>query len=189
MKLCVVIPTIRGREDHFARCEKAYRDTTPEPVLFLVVRDARNWPAACNTGTAWALSHDDVDTVHYTADDLEPQPGWYEAAADALETGVCPAPFDFDGSLRSPQERPYQLVSFSRVPTLRREWAEQVGPWPEIDYYADCWLGDKLMTMQVPSRIIGGYRFTHHWAQVGRLDSPDRLEVAERLYKEELSKL
>lgn len=185
-----MIPTITGREDHFVRCEAAYAQTCPEPVVYVVVRDEPSWPAACNEATRRILGAQlDVDAVHYTADDLEPQHGWFEAAQVALESGVCPAPEDFDGSLRSPGEAVGETVAFSRIPTLTLEQADAVGPWPEIVYFADCWLGVKLAGMGVESKITAGYRFKHHWAQVGRIDDEARVAEAWDLYTRAIEKV
>ena len=70
------------------------------------------------------------------------------------------------------------LVHFTRVPILRRDQYERIGPWPEIDYYADIWLSEKARTLGIRTRILYSYRFVHHWSQVGRVDTPERMDAA-----------
>lgn len=230
----VIIPTIQGREDHFARCYHAYAATLVGYSFELVwVVDWPNWPAACNEGFRriregeGATKPDSPEhLIHYTADDLVPHPGWFEAACLELCEGwakrptisgetfgtvqeetwdrqpFVPAPYLYDADLEAglmtdrwisevAEGDHGTLVAFSRIPTLTFAQAERVGPWPEIDYYADCWLGEIMAAWSPPirARKSRDYAFTHHWAQVGRLDSPERMAEAERLYALELQKL
>lgn len=195
MKVAVVLPTIRGREAMFARVEKAYRDTTPAPVLYVVVRDEPNWPAACNAGTARALEQG-VDAIFYGADDLVPLAGWYEAMVRCLEVGWLPAPeavYDAPGCGRNvdgleplkidDDGPPGATTFFSRVPAVRAEWARELGAWPDMDYYADLWLSVAARRLLgVETVVVTGYRFVHYWNQTGRLDTDERLQESWRRY-------
>ncbi len=181
LKLGVVVPTIRGREESLARTLAAYEATLAgADYELLTVHDRPFWPVACNEGTAALL--DRCDLIHYGADDLVPLDGWLEAALPVLADGELPAPqvWDFfwnDGPAHS------QTIDgpvggecrFTRVPILTQAMAEAIGPWPEIAYFADCWVSDKARVLGWPTRVTEGYSFVHHWSQIGRLDGDARL--------------
>ena len=187
VRVGVVVPTIRGREASLRRTLDAYRETLAGvDYELLVLHDRRFWPVACNEGTrALAAS---VDVIHYGADDLVPEPGWLGAALPVLEAGELPAPrvWDFYRTEAGAQSQLIDgpvgaLCNFTRVPILTSRMAEAIGPWPEIAYFADCWLSDAARARGWPTRVTEGYDFVHHWSQVGRLDGDPMLMEEARL--------
>jgi hypothetical protein len=177
MKLSVVIPTISGREEHLARCISAYQATSPDAEL-VVVEDENSWPAACNEGYRQSKG----DIVHFTADDLEPLPSWWQEVTAALETeDILPAAkvLNADGSWDNEGDGPDGgHPHFTRVPIMRRDQWERIGEWPEFNYVADVWVSEKGRTLGIETRMFYSYAFVHHWAQVGRRDGPQDMADA-----------
>lgn len=180
--LSIVVPTISGREESYARCIGAYRKTMPEDAEIVTVRDWPNWPAACNEG----YSRAEGDFLHFTADDLEPLPGWWQEALSWVQIhDELPAPkvmnHSPDGVWDNAVDGPDKHVPhFTRIPLMSRSQYERIGAWPEIDYGADVWLSEKGRTLGIETRMIHSYAFVHHWEQVGRIDTPERLAKSER---------
>lgn len=185
--LSIVIPTITGREDSYARCLFAYGACgLPDDVEVITVRDERNWPTACNVGYREAKG----DVIHFTADDLEPLPGWWqEAMAWCQWHDELPAPkvmnYSADGEWDNAVDGPDKgIPHFTRIPMMTRSQYERIGPWPEIDYCADVWLSEKARTLGIETRMIHSYAFVHHWEQIGRISTPERLAESERQLNE-----
>lgn len=182
-RLSVVIPTISGREESLARTVAAYENTLKKKSHeLIVVKDESSWPRACNEG--YARSSGDI--VHFTADDLVPEADWYrEVCAWLKNVDELPAAkvYDFGpgGSRRfsnAVDGSDLELVHFTRVPIMRRDQWERIGPWPEITYFADIWLSEKARTIGIRTRMFYSYVFFHHWSQIGRVDSKVNLDAA-----------
>jgi hypothetical protein len=185
VKLSVVIPTITGREDHVANTIDAYATTAPDAEL-VVVKDKTSWPAACNEGYRQSTG----GIVHFTADDLEPLPGWWQEVTAALETeDILPAAKvmnhaadgEWDNAVDGPDGG---YPHFTRVPIMRRDQYERIGEWPEFNYVADVWVSEKGRTLGIPTRMFHSYAFVHHWAQHGRQDGAHEMAVAEHALAE-----
>lgn len=180
--LSIVIPTITGREASYERCVWAYEDTVPLGSEIITVKDEANWPSACNEGFRRAQG----DRLHFTADDLEPLPDWWKEALPWLdEHDELPAPkvlnHSPDGVWDNAIDGPDGAVPhFTRIPLMTRSQYERIGPWPEIDYGADVWLSEKGRMLGIETRMFHSYAFVHHWEQVGRLDTPERLAHSDR---------
>ena len=192
MKLSIIVPTISGREDSLAMVLAAYRERTPGEIEIVTPKDYPCWPAACNAGRLLVSG----DVIHFGADDLEPMAGWSEPMFACLAEGEIPAPqlWDFAWSDTPPVNEkadgpPGTVTVFTRVPSLTREMAETIGPWPIIDYYSDNWVSDAGRHHGYPTRVIAGYRFVHHWSQVGRLDAGDWVSRSIGAYNAERAKL
>jgi hypothetical protein len=178
--ISVVVPTIAGREAWLERCWAAYEAHSGGVELELLVE--RDHPAC---GLAWAAGGAVAtgDFIHFSADDLEPHEGWWQAAVVSCERGQLPCPrvLNTDGTLQScgewGQEMPEGSVTYiARVPFLSREQWE-LGGWifPE-HYYTDnaiAWRGSQLGIDTVVCRECV---FTHHFAPEGRLGY-DRMEA------------
>lgn len=183
--ISVVIPTITGREKSLARCKRSYRKTSPPDTQLIVVKDEPSWPAACNLGAKQATG----DILHFTADDLEPLPGWWQGALAWLNTyDELPAPRVFnhsaDGVWDNAIDGPDKAVpQFTRIPIMTRDQYERIGPWPEYNYVADIWLSEKARRLGIETRMIHSYAFVHHWEQTGRVDSPEELAKASNRLK------
>jgi len=193
MRISVIIPTIDGREESFARMVQAYRERTPgHEIEIIAPRNYPNWPAGCNVGQEQATG----EVFAFGSDDLEPLDGWADAMLRAFAAGEIPAPqvWDFVKSDRPPVNQaadgpPGSVPLFTRVVALTRQMAERIGPWPEIDYYADNWVSDKGRSLGYETRVTEGYAFVHHWHQHGRLDGGNWQARSVPRYNEERAKL
>lgn len=201
MRLSIIHPTITGREESLERMLEAYRQRTDGfDVEYITVKDFPNWPAGVNAGSKLASG----DVWFYGADDVEPLEGWADAMMRTISAGEVPAGYYWDhpqGAVEpcgyTPSGAPVNAVDgppgsvpvFSRGPALTRALAERVGPWPEIDYYADNWVSDKVRTLGVEVRMTAGMHFVHHWHPVGRLDHGNWVARNKPLYNAERAKL
>ena len=192
MKISVIMPTISGREESLARMVAAYHERTPHELEIINPKDYPSWPAGCNAGQLRATG----DVLHFASDDLEPLEGWATAMLESLRADEIPAPqlWDFAWSAKAPVNAaadgpPGVITAFSRVPSLTWEMADAIGPWPEMAYYADNWVSDKARILGWETRVMGDYRFVHHWHQTGRLDKGDWVGRNKPLYNAERAKL
>ena len=183
-ELTVVVPTITGREESLQRTLDSY-EATLEGVdsEIVVIQDAPTWPDACNLGFKKA----EGDVIHFTADDLEALPGWWDHASKALQErpNELPAPrvYDFlpppEGRWMNEEDGPDGAIPlFTRIPIFTREQGEKIGPWPAIVYYADYWVSEKARTLGIETHMVHGYDFVHHWCQIGRVDSKENMDLA-----------
>lgn len=180
--LSVVVPTITGREESLARTLDSYEKTL-EGVEheIIVVKDEPTWPRACNVGYIQSVG----DIIHWTADDLEALPGWYDDVPAFLEKDELPAPavYDYreDGKFSNAEDGGDGATTwFTRIPVCRRDQAERIGLWPEIIYYADVWFSEKARAIGIETRMLYSYRFVHHWCGIGRVDSAKNLDQSGR---------
>lgn len=194
VRLGIVIPTIAGREESLGRTISAYMASSGDGAVLEVIKNQPSWPAACNVGRRALAGRADI--LHFGADDLVPQPGWLEPCLPVLEAGELPAPRVWNHEREGiPWSEPLDgepgsLTDFTRVPILTAAMAEQIGDWPEIVYYADCWVSAKARSLGWPTRVVAGYDFVHHWHPVGRLDGDvAALEAARDFYLVEVERL
>lgn len=183
--ISVVVPTISGREDTFARCVESYERTLDgEEFEIVVVKDMKNWPTACNA----AYKKTKGDIIHFTADDLEAVDGWHVEAIKSLKArDELPAPRVYDHELNGHFHNEVdgvdgQLTRFTRIPICTRDQYERIGIWPDMDYNSDIWFSERGRILGIETRMIYSYTFIHHWSGVGRLDSEEQLAEAHRLY-------
>lgn len=181
--LSVVIPTLTGREQSLARAIKGYeRVLAGREWELIVIEDRPTWPHACNEGFHAANG----DVLHFSADDLEPLPGAFDEVLPWLEThDELPAPRCMnhapDGVFDNAEDGPDGAITwFTRIPLLRRDQYERIGPWPEFNYVADIWLSEKARTLGIETRIFYSYAFVHYWEQVGRKEDAPTLALARR---------
>jgi hypothetical protein len=180
--ISVVIPTIEGRGESLSRAIASYEDTLAgESHEILIIQDAPTWPSACNLGFERA----EGDVIHFSADDLEALPGWWEEAIDVLDRDELPAPVVLNHSVDGEWDNRHDgadgaLTHFTRIPMMTRSQYERVGPWPEFQYVADVWVSERARTLGIQTRMVHSYRFVHHWEQVGRDGSPEVLALADR---------
>lgn len=181
--LVVAIPTVTGREAHLERCGHAYHETTPTDVRLklVVVRDRSTCGEVWNESAEIALEGAQAPNftpvyLHCTADDLEPLPGWYEAAVGVVESGGTPSALIYtarpgqsdvveshgDWGVRYPAR---QVTSMSRIPFCR---AEQWIPIPPIHYFSDNAFSSAMFTQGIPIVADPGFAFRHWWAQEAR---------------------
>ena len=114
-----------------------------------------------------------------------PLTGWWNEALPWLdEHDELPAPkvfnYSADGEWDNAIDGPDGgTPHFTRIPLMTRSQWERIGPWPEIDYGADVWLSERGRTLGIETRMFHSYAFVHHWNQVGRIDTPERLRHSE----------
>lgn len=172
-RIAVVIPTITGREDHYERCVRAYQNTTAGEVdiQLITVLDQPTCADGWNIGAGLARA----PYLHFAADDLEPHPGWWVPAIEAVDEGLMPAPriVNADGTLDYCGEHgvelpDWRMVQMSVIPFFTAEQWNRIGPCLPIHYFSDNYLSWRAAKAGHPTVVRRGYAFTHHWAQVGR---------------------
>jgi hypothetical protein len=170
--ISVVVPTIVGREEHYARCVAAYERTVPADDLQLItMRDFPTCGEAWNAGAAQATG----DYIHFSADDLEPHDGWWQPAVEAVEAGYLPAPrivnasgkLDYCG-VHGREMADWMLVRMSVIPFFTAAQWKVIGPVLPIHYFSDNYLSWQGALAGFPTVVRRGFEFTHHWAQSGR---------------------
>jgi hypothetical protein len=168
--ISVVVPTIAGREHWLERCLAAYRRHGGE-LEIIVVRDA----PAC--GVAWQEGAEQArgEYVHFSADDLEPFAGWWQAAVATVDAGFVPAPriLNADGTLQSCGEWAVlqddgAQTDMTRIPFLSRAQWDLVAPMIPLHYYTDNWVSHRARSHGVETRVVHAYAFVHHFAPEGR---------------------
>lgn len=180
--ISIILPTISGREASLARALAAYREHTTNPYEFVIVHDQPSWSTACNVGYARAAG----EILHFSADDLEPLPGWDIEAVEWLGNhDELPAPvclnFSADGKWDNEMDGPDKAVThFTRIPIMRQDQHQRIGLWPRENYVADIWVSEKAKSLGILTRMIHSYRFIHHWEQTGRDDGPEVQAKAQR---------
>lgn len=160
MKVSVIIPTVTGREASLQRTIDGYRATATAQLELLVVRDRPSCGHAWNEAAAAASG----EYLHVTADDLVPHPGWLDAALVCLEDGAVPSPWldlpwgGTDGEV-GPDGGDARMTP---LPFLRtHDWPGL----PDIGYWSDYAVSDRLLKDGHRIRWCHGYRFTHHRVQ------------------------
>lgn len=175
--IAVVIPTIPGREALFERTVAAYKATAD--VTILVVRNRPTIGEAWNDGAQAALEAD-AKYLHLSADDVEPHPGWADAAIASVEAGGYPSPriLNADGSLHScgtmgggmlmPECADFTPCASSPFPFMALDAWHDVGPCPPIHYYADDYLGWSVRRTGREVEVRRDYLLTHLEGTAGR---------------------
>jgi hypothetical protein len=172
----VVIPTIKGREAWLETCVAAYETTCPGAEV-VIIRDRASCGEAWIEGAAKATGQ----YLHFTADDLVPQPGWWQAAVEVADAGGIPAANVL--TAKGPQGwlpdstmwSPVAFVSDEEtrnilVPFLSREQFE-LGDWLlPIHYGSDDWVTFLAERRGILTPYTPEYLFTHGAAPEGRLD-------------------
>jgi hypothetical protein len=166
--ISVVLPTIDGREDHLARSRAAY-EATLRGVTDVEILVIRNQPAC---GIAWQLGAERATQpyLHFTADDLVPHEGWWQAAVATADRGDVPAPLvrGPDGGV---EELGPETLGCTRIPFCSREQWQRIGPMVPLHYYTDNWFSFRALRAGLRIADVPAYAFTHNWAQAGRLDA------------------
>lgn len=172
--ISIVCPSIQGREAWLERCHDSYCETTPD-FEFIVMRD---YPT-CNQGWNAGLEEAKGDFLHLTADDIEAQPGWWEAATEWVGKGYLPAPriLNSDGSLQSCGDTAEETdtgtwTELTRVPFFSREQMDEYGIYPIIPtmYFGDSWVSYRARLNGCETVVVREMQFIHSFANVGRKD-------------------
>jgi hypothetical protein len=169
--ISVIVPTIQGREHHLDGCKVAYAAHTEDYEL-IVVRDEPTCGIAWQAGADLAVG----DYLHFSADDINPRAGWWQAAIETVGQGDLPAGpvFATDGSLQScggswgELEPDGAETAFTRVPFMSREQWAKVGPMIPTHYFTDNWVTFRGAQAGIRTVVNHGYAFTHHHVMEGR---------------------
>jgi hypothetical protein len=188
--MLIIVPTVSGREESLKQTLEGYSRTIPDDTFVRVEYGHPTCGEAWNQGvTTWSQDLN-VTMIHLTADDIVPEPGWYEAAVETLRRGVMPAPKVYspsnpgqasfghmgDGQLMHIDETPDRTpCRTSVIPTLWREWWRPCLP---IHYYSDDWMSLVVRHQAVPIETVKEYAFTHGFADGGA--RPDMYERIRR---------
>jgi hypothetical protein len=193
--ISVIMPTVPGREEIYARCRDAYLEhgCGPHRLEFITEHDhpavGYGWQAGAEKATG--------DFLHFTNDDCEPHPGWWEPAVEAVQRGFIPAPqvYGPEGDPQAPPQwgvvspdwTPLPPQNAAVIPFLSRAQWEKVQPLALIHYYADDWITYRARVAGWPCMLRTGYSFIHHWAQVRRgagMTQDERMAHDRRLYEQ-----
>lgn len=178
--LVVALPTVDGRESFLERAELALHETVP-PDVRLIIDVQKNRPTCgevWNTVAERAQAFETDGPVHLLclADDLEPLPGWYQAAVRHTEWGATPSALIWthregeadvveshgDWGIRYPHA---QVTSMSRIPFCK---ASQWIPIPPIHYFSDNAFSSAMTAQGIAIVAEPEFVFRHWWAAAGR---------------------
>lgn len=160
-RVSIVIPTVTGREKSLERCVDSYKATLDgHTAEFIIVRDRPTCGQAWSDGAEAATG----EYLHITADDLEAKPGWLTAALDCLASSAIPSPIlELPGGGYDGDVLPDGVAArMTPLPFIRTEW------WPgcpDIHYWSDFLVSDRLLAQRRRIRWCHGYRFVHHRQQ------------------------
>jgi hypothetical protein len=125
-----------------------------------------------NCGTGWQAGAEQAtgDYLHLTADDIEPLPGWWQAAILMVDRGFLPGAHVWrpDGSLESAVKweqdgYPDDPCDLCRIPFCSMKQWEKIGPMIPVQYYSDNWFTDRAkVLLNMDTRLAPGYDFVHH---------------------------
>lgn len=176
-RLSIILPTIAGREELLDLTTAAYDQTVADPAEIVVVSERPTIGEAWNAGMIEA----EGEYVLLGADDLVPFPGAVEAAIEAAERGVYPAPWITrpDGSteasgsmgggmLLGAATPDGTICNSSPIPFFARSLWDAIGTSLPIHYYADDYLAWRARGAGLEIEVVSDYRFTHLEGTVGR---------------------
>lgn len=175
----VIIPTVVGREASLDRCLVAYANNSVYEVRPFIIRDKPTCGIAWNVGADLADVNQPVISpatyIHFSADDLEPLPGWDRAAVRAVEEGFYPAAlvqlpdgrgqYWGDHQAAIPDRTP---VNAGYVPFMSWPMWNKIGPSLNIHYGTDNWLSWKAERAGFKNVYVEGFAFKHHSEPAGR---------------------
>jgi len=189
MTISVVIPTIRGREELCERTVGAFRATVdPDELQIITVRERNCIGTAWNDGADFA----EGEYIMLAADDVLPYPGWADAARQAADSSVYPAPLidNMDGSVLATGSMgggwimtdcaDCAPVVSSQFPFFRSYVWKELGPCLDIHYFADDYLAARARALGMVVQYRAGYRLRHMTGTVGR-DSMLQRSMTDRL--------
>lgn len=181
--LSVIVPTVTGREEWLAKCLAAYDEAweaDPSQMEVIVVKDERSCGEAWIKGAKKARGQ----YIHFTADDLLPEPGYFEAARAASDDGCIPVANVLTAMTDTGEwieESTMQTMCYLQgggaalnvlVPFFSRAIFELDDEWlAPIHYGSDDWVSFLADRLGILCPFIADYRFGHGAAPEGRLHS------------------
>jgi hypothetical protein len=165
-KVSVVIPTIQGREELLANSIRAYEETSNDSCEVIIVSNRPTCGIAWQEGSEQATG----DYLHFSADDIEPLPGWLEAACaavDALQVIPSPRVLRPDGTLEScvrweTEGENGDEPDICRIPFMSMAQWEQFAPMIPLHYYTDNWFTYQARKAGYRVEVCRDYAFVHH---------------------------
>ncbi len=193
MTISVVVPTIKGRESLCEKTIASFRATVASDELqIIIVKNRKSIGAAWNDGADAA----EGDYLMLAADDVVVHPGWAEAAIEAAERSLYPAPLiqKLDGSTLATGSMgggwlltdcaDYAPVVSSQFPFFSRYVWQELGPCLDIHYFADDYLAARARWLGMSVVYREPYRITHLEGVAGR-DDMVRRSMTDRLQFEQ----
>ncbi len=174
----ICVPTITGREESFQRTVDGYKDTvdgSEHNVALVTVLDQPTWGAGVEACMAAVHEqHPEATIIHFSADDLVPEPGWLDVAVETVNETICPAPvLDTFGVINyghppTPDMTDWKVSQTSVIPTIRASWWKLIAPMFVGQYFTDDFISLKLRMHGIDTKGRTGYRFKHFHENVGR---------------------
>lgn len=170
--ISVIVPTIEGREDHFERFKESYARTLADDGIKLDLCVGYGLET-CGLGWHVAAQEAQGDYLHFTCDDIEPQPGWGPAGINALGRKIIPAPRMVNAGTGNLESFPQwgaehadgTYAGMSCLPMITREmWETVVPPLLTCHYFTDNWISYRAAMAGYDAKVINAYGFKHHWA-------------------------
>lgn len=184
--ISIVIPTIKGRERHYQRAWRAYEERTEAEHEILTLRNFDGCGKAWNAGMGLARG----EFIHFSADDLEPMPGWDQAALKIYAEGALPSPVTLDpqGRVESAGGHWDRLpgngaitLGTCTIPFFPASAWPDIGPIIEAHYFTDNYFTDRARAAGFEFLVSWRYVFKHHWAKEGR-DEARRMAADREIY-------
>lgn len=185
-KLGVVVPTVDERKASLTRTLDAYRQRAEEErfdIRFAVVRNRSH------IGTAWTEGADALvrelgedGILHLSADDVTPEEGALTAAASAAQfESIYPSPLIWnpDGTVHTAgtlghgwrmqhnTETRFECAA-SPFPIMQAKLWREIGPVPNVHYYADDYLGWRARWAGVVPTFVPEYALVHDEPDVAK---------------------
>ena len=184
--ISIVIPTIDGREDYFARCIESYEKNTQYEYEFIILRNRKCCGVGWNEGASLAKGK----YIHLTCDDQEAVAGWDTTAVETVENGFMPScivhyPEQNYTHYRYPGKADWEQVPMSTIPFFSAEMWKKIGPTIPMQYYIDDFIGWMGEIHGIPTVMRHGYQFNHYMAQYKRgagLPEGERMVHDQRYY-------
>jgi hypothetical protein len=177
MNIAIAIPTIEGREESLQRTIEAYRETvegSEHRVTLTLAKDMPTWGAGLAECMRSIADIPDTHVVHFTNDDIVPEPGWLEAGLEVIEKGMMPAALiETDGQIAyghppTPDMSDWKPSRTSTIPMIKVQWWDHIAPMLETQYWSDDYISLKLRMHGIETVARLGYRFRHFHENVGR---------------------
>jgi GT2 family glycosyltransferase len=177
--ISVIIPTIDSRREYLRQCLAAYDKTTREREFIVIENES-----CC--GDAWCKGAERAtgDYLHFSADDLIPHTGWWQAGVEVIERGNVPAPAVYKESATAGKIGALESVggywvgypedgtvvkNTCVVPFCSASQWDQIGPpLAGAHYYTDNWYSLRARCAGCHIEVCYAYAFTHRWAPQGR---------------------
>lgn len=187
--IVVAVPTIEERGDAWQDVAEVWYATCSEPLVVVPSWRKGTWAAGLNE--VWEL-HPDAEVFVCSSDDMLPEPDWFPVVLEHLKRDQSPVPLMYDrgrciygGS--EAKVRNGTKTGMSNFPVLKSQWLPKVFPLdPEMHYFADNEISDRLHAIKVPTVFAEGFVVRHTADERGRGagmgDEPTRMRHDRKLY-------